>query len=172
MVGAWFRCLVGVIYVVQSYTVTVPPTSTSVSPVSVIPPALSTHLHLSSNVTIRTSGWIMIMLIQSISLVIYRREGGGVRQKIYTFCAWGMSKMARTYLQPSAPNRVLFTPDPSQSALFVICLWNLCRSCKLLHAPQFSASCAPVSTLRDVWCVLMSVSAEPEDHVSPLLFFL
>jgi len=27
-------------------------------------------------------------LTQSISLLIYRREGGGVRQEIDTFCAW------------------------------------------------------------------------------------
>ena len=34
----------------------VPPTSTSVFPVSIILPALSTDLHLSNVVTIRTSG--------------------------------------------------------------------------------------------------------------------
>ena len=101
----------------------------SVSPVSIIPPAFSTHRHLGCNVAIRTSGWIVSTLTQNISLLICR--GVGVRQEIYTFCSWDVSKMARTYLQPSAPNRILYTPDPSQSALFVV---HLCRSCKLLHA--------------------------------------
>jgi len=45
-----------------------------------------------------------------------------------------MSKMARTYLQPSAPISTLYTPDPSQSAVFIIRWCNLCRCCKLLQA--------------------------------------
>ena len=69
---------------------------------------------------------------QSISLLRYRWVPD--RKALNTFCAWDMSKMAlRTSSQPSVPNCIFYTPDPSQITVFIIRSCSLFRSCKLPH---------------------------------------
>jgi hypothetical protein len=66
---------------------------------------------------------------------------------------------------------VLYVPPAFIAESYIVYPWFLsaqfllfvCVIVSLLQGTaglQFSASCAPVSTLRDVWCVLLSVSAE------------
>jgi hypothetical protein len=116
----------------------------------------STHLltsHLSSVVTIRTSGRSVGTLKVSPPWCIGGRGGGVSDRKSSTRLCLGYVKNGTTYFQPSASNRILYTPDPSQRPVFIIRLCNLCRPCKLLQATSW----APLSTLRDVWCVVVCV---------------